>query len=94
MGAGDIRFLTFHKKKSFREVGEAIRLRCPEFLSQLENNDETEVDWSSFSSSIGDSKSFEWERVIIIDKQVAGYLTQVSKIEFRRPKVIGNRLKP
>ena len=92
MQAGDIHILADEENEFFRELGESIRLRCPEFLSQLGINDETEVDCSSFSSKIFEIKSSEWERVIISDR-LYGYSNMVSKIEFRRPKIIGNRLK-
>ena len=92
MQAGDIHILAYEENKFFRDLGENIRLRCPEFLSQLGINDETEVDCSSFSSKIFEIKSSEWERVIINDR-LYGYSNMVSKIEFRRPKIIGNRLK-
>ena len=92
MQAGDIHNLADEQNKFFRELGESIRLRCPKFLSQLGINDETEVDCTSFSSKIFEIKSSEWERVIIIDRRNSDSI-MVSKIEFRRPKVIGNRLK-
>ena len=93
MQAGDIHILTTDDSANFfRELGETIRLRCPEILSQLGVHDETEVDWSSFCSQIYITKSSEWERVII-DGLRFDESDMVSKIEFRRPKIIGNRLK-
>ena len=49
MQAGDLHILSMYSFDKFiPELGETIRLRCPEFLSQLGINDETEVDCSGF----------------------------------------------
>ena len=100
MQAGDIHILSTNYGASFFEfLGETIRRRYPEFLSQLGVNDETEVDWSSFCSQIYITKSSEWERVIIDGRFEENGLWKydesdmVSKFEFRRPKIIRNRLK-
>ena len=106
MQAGDIHFLTSGDGASFFEsLGETIRWMYPELLSQLGVNDETEVDWSSFCSQIYITKSSEWERVIIdarfdhpiFDRSMGprrfDESDMVSKFEFRRPKIISNRLK-
>ena len=69
MQAGDIHVLANEKNEFFRDLGERIRLRCPEFLWQLGINDETEVDSSSFSSKVFETMSSEWERVIVIQER-------------------------
>ena len=106
MQAGDIHFLTSGEGANFfKFLGKTIRLEYPELLSQLGVNDETEVDWSSFCSQIYITKSSEWERVIIdgrfdeenrLNSLNYGKFDEsdmVSKFEFRRPKIISNRLK-
>ena len=106
MQAGDIHFLTSGDGANFfKWLGKTIRLEYPELLSQLGVNDETEVDWSSFCSQIYITKSSEWERVVIdgrfdeenhlnsINYSKFDESDMVSKFEFRRPKIISNRLK-